>query len=91
MLADSINDPLSQGICSDTLKFANITPIHKKDEATDKENYSPVSVPLFSKIFEKVIYEQLCQYLEKYLNSLFCGFRKVHSSQLALFKLLQAW
>ena len=48
-------------------------------------------LPLFSKIFEKVIYDQLCQYLEKYLNSLLCGFRKAHSSQHALFKLLQAW
>ena len=48
-------------------------------------------LPLFSKIFEKVIYDQLSQYLEKYLNSLLCGFRKAHSSQHALFKLLQTW
>ena len=48
-------------------------------------------LPLFSKIFEKVIYDQLSQYLEKYRNSLLCGFRKAHSSQHALFKLLQAW
>ena len=47
--------------------------------------------PLFSKIFEKVIYDQLSRHLEKYLNSLLCGFRKAHSSQHALFKLLQAW
>ena len=92
MLTDCINDALSQGIFPDSLKLANITPVHKKDEATDKENYRPVSVLLlFSKIFEKVIYDQLSQYLEKYLNSLLCGFRKAHSSQHALFKLLQAW
>ena len=48
-------------------------------------------LPLFSKIFEKVIYDQLSEYLEKYLNSLLCGFRKAHSSQHALFKLFQAW
>ena len=92
MLADCINGALSQGIFPDSLKLANIMPVHKKDETTDKENYRPVSVlPLFSKIFEKVIYDQLSQYLEKYLNSLLCGFRKAHSSQHALFKLLQAW
>ena len=92
MLTDCINGALSQGIFPDSLKLANITPVHKKDETTDKENYRPVSVlPLFSKIFEKVIYDQLSQYLEKYLNSLLCGFRKAHSSQHALFKLLQAW
>ena len=92
MLTDCINGVLSQAIFPDSLKLANITPVHKKDETTDKENYRPVSVlPLFSKIFEKVIYDQLSQYLEKYLNSLLCSFRKAHSSQHALFKLLQAW
>ena len=92
MLTDCINDALSRGIFPDSLKFANITPVHKKDEATDKQNYRPVSVlPLLSKVFEKVIYDQLSQYLDKYLNSLLCGFRKAHSSQHALFKLLQAW
>ena len=85
MLTDCINGALSQGIFPDSLKLANITPVHKKDETTDKENYRPVSVlTLVSKIFEKVIYDQLSQYLEKY-------FRKVHSSQHALFKLLQTW
>ena len=60
ILTDCINDALSQGIFPDSLKFANITSAHKKDEATDKQNYRPVSVlPLFSKIFEKVIYDQL--------------------------------
>ena len=92
MLTDCINGALSQGIFPDSLKLANITPVHKKDETTDKENYRPVSVlPLFSKIFEKVIYDQLSQYLEKYLNRLLCNFRKAHSSQHTLFKLLQAW
>ena len=46
---------------------------------------------LLSKAFEKVIYDQLSQYLDKYLNSLLWGFWKAHSSQYALFKLLQAW
>ena len=66
--------------------------MHKKDETTNKENYRPVSVlPLISKIFERVIYDQLSKYLEKSLNSILCGFRKGHATQHALFKLLQAW
>ena len=74
------------------MKIANITPVHKKNEPTDKENYRPVSVlPLFSKVFEILLYDQLSDYLEKYLSTLLCGFRKTHSTQHALFKLLQAW
>ena len=74
------------------MKIANITPVHKKDEPTDKKNYRPVSVlPLLSKVFERLLYDQLSDYLEKYLNTLLCGFRKAHPTQHALFKLLQAW
>ena len=74
------------------MKIANITPAHKKDEPTDKENYRPMSVLLLlSKVFEKLLYDRLSEYLEKYLNTLLRGFRKANSTQHALFKLLQAW
>ena len=54
MLTDWINDTLSQGIFPDSLKFSNITPVHKKDEANDKQNYRPVSaLSLFFKSFAK--------------------------------------
>ena len=54
MLTDCINDASSQGILPDSLKFVNITPVHKNNEATYKQNYRPVSViPLFSKSLKK--------------------------------------
>ena len=46
---------------------------------------------LLLKNFERLIYDQLKEYLEQYLNSLLGGFRKAHSAQLALFRLLQEW
>ena len=71
MLTDCINDAIvGENVFPDSLKLADITPVHKKDETTNKENYRPVSVlPLISKIFERVIYDKLSEYLEKYLNS----------------------
>ena len=48
-------------------------------------------LPLLSKVFERLLYNQLSDYLEKYLNTLLCGFTKAHSTQHALFKLSQAW
>ena len=70
MLTDCISDALLRGIFPDSFKFTNIKPAHKKDdEATNKENYRSVSVlPLFSKIFQKVIYDQLSQDQGKYLK-----------------------
>ena len=92
MLRDCINDCLLMSSFPDSLKLANITPVHKKDEPADKENDGPVSVlPLLSKIFERLIYNQLNEYLDQYLNNLLCGFRKAHFTQHALFRHLQEW
>ena len=48
-------------------------------------------LPLLSKVYEKVIYNQLSDYSNSFLNNILCGFRKAHSTQHALFKLLQSW
>ena len=73
----------------DSLKLSDITPVYKKLDPSDKANYRPVSVlPLLSKVFEKVIYDQLYGYL---LNELLYGFRKAHSTQHTLFRLIQKW
>ena len=72
--------------------MTNITPGHKEYKPTDKENYRPASVmPLLSKVFERLLYDQLSEYLEKYLNTLLCGLREAHSTQYAFVKSLQAW
>ena len=44
ILTDCINDAINKGVFPNSLKIANITPAHKKDELTNKENYRPVSV-----------------------------------------------
>ena len=48
-------------------------------------------LPLRCKIFEIVIYNQLGEYMDLFLKKVLCGFRKAHSSQHALFKLLLSW
>ena len=61
-------------------------------DPSDKANYRPVSIlPLVSKVFEKIMYDQLYEYIVHFLNQLLCGFRKAHSTQHALFRLLQKW
>ena len=48
-------------------------------------------LPLLSKVFENIIYNQLYEYLEKFLSELLCRFRKAHSTQHALFRIIQKW
>ena len=76
MLPDCINDvTVGEDIFPDSLKSGDITPVHKKDETTNKENFTLIVVlPLISKIVERLIHGQLSEYLEKYLNSILCGF-----------------
>ena len=91
-LRDCINNSLSNGTFPECLKQANITPVFKKDDCLDKTNYRPVSIlPLLSKVYERVIYNQLSDHVEQYFSSILCGFRKGRSTQHALFKLLQSW
>ena len=69
----------------------NLKSLDNLNYHTTKVNYRPVSVwPLLSKIFERVIYKQLGDYMDLFLNKLLCGFRKAHSTQHALFKFLHS-
>ena len=66
--------------------------VFKKLHPTDKTNIRPVSLlPLLSNVFKKIMNDQLHEYAETILNKLLCGFRKAHSTQHGLFRLLQKW
>ena len=91
-LTNCINEAIRNNKFPDSLKLSDITPVYKKLDPSDKANYRPVSaLPLLSKVFEKNIYDQLYEYLENFLSELLCGFRKAHSTQHALFRLIQKW
>ena len=91
-LTNCINNSLSEGFFPDCLKRANITLIGKKNDPLDKENYRPVSILyLISKVYERAIFNQLPEYMQKVLNKILGGFRKAHSTQYVLFRLLKAW
>ena len=81
-----INQMLNTGVFPDLLKISKVIPIYKKEDDTMFSNYRPISLlPSISKIFEKVILEQLATYLDR--NNLIYkhqyGFRKNHSTEYA--------
>ena len=50
----------------DDLKIAKVTLIYKADDRSDLSNYRPISVlSCFSKILERIMYNDLIQYLTK--------------------------
>jgi hypothetical protein len=54
------NRMLSTGMFPDRLKYSKIKPIYRKGDKTQMANYRPISLlPVFSNIFEKVLYKRL--------------------------------
>ena len=48
------------GIFPDIWKLANVVPVHKKDQKNLLKHYRPISLmPIFGKIFEKLVYNPL--------------------------------
>ena len=85
-----INQSLNTGIFPEQLKLAKVIPIFKKDNPNKINNYRPISLlPSLSKVFEKVVYKQICSYFDQ--NHLFnpnqYGFRKHHSTEYAILEL----
>ena len=71
--------------------LANVLPLYKADDCMVFNNYRPVSILcMLSKVFEKVMYSRLIDFLEDnkilFVNQF--GFRKKHSSYMALMLLI---
>jgi hypothetical protein len=49
------------------MKVAKIRPVYKKGNRQEISNYRPISVlPIFSKIFEEIVYNILVIFISKY-------------------------
>ena len=73
LCGDSICSPLriifkniiDTGLFPDQWKEANVTPVHKKKDKQTVSNYRPISLlPLFAKIFERIVFKNLYNYLK---------------------------
>ena len=89
-----INISLHSGIFPNGLKEARVFPIYKGGPSEDPSNYRPISIlPIVSKVIEKHVTKHLFAYLNKYklLHEAHSGFRKHHSCQTSLIKLINDW
>ena len=87
ILCDLFNTCMRLSVFPDIFKIAEVKSLFKGGDRRVKGNYRPISLlPLFSKLFEKVIAKRLRSYFEA--NDILTyhqfGFRKSHSTELAV-------
>ena len=71
------------------IKYADVSPLHKRDDYSNKMNYRPFSLlPAMSKAFEHMG-NNIHSYIDKYLSTRLCGFRKDYRAQLSLIIMLE--
>ena len=72
------------------MKYADVTPIHKKDDKTDKTNYRPISIlPNLSKVYERLMYNQISPYFDSVFSEFQCRFRKGFNAQQCLLTMVE--
>ena len=82
-LAFIFNQLVDHGLYPEDLKIAKVTPLHKKGDKSDLDNFRPISVlTQFNKLFEKLIHVRLMTFIDKHkiLKDYQFGFRKKHNT-----------
>ena len=72
-----INNCLKKGVSSNGFKLADITPIIKREDSPNKENYRPVNImPHLSEVFERILHKQIHSFMKNKFLPYLCVFRK---------------
>ena len=92
MIHIDFNASITDGIFRNNLKYADVSPIFKTGDTLLKSNYRPISIlPVISKIFERLYWNQIEEYIEPFLSIFQCGFRKNFSAQNCILLLIEKW
>ena len=85
-----INNAISANMFPDILKLADVSPSFNIGETFIRGNFRPVSVfSSLSKLYERVLSQQIVPLMAPDSSSLLCAFRENHSAQHALSRLVE--
>ena len=88
----AINTTINKNEFPSFLKLADVIPVFKKGSKNSKHNYRPISIlKNISKVYERVMFKQIGDFMENYFSKFQCGFRKGYSTQQCLIGLIEKW
>ena len=83
---------LTENSFPQNLELADVVLVFKKCDPTCAKNYRPISVlPTVSKVFERLMHDQITTYMDAHLSKHLCGYRKGFNAQTALLFLIEKW
>ena len=93
-LTHVINLSISSKIFPNFWKSAKIIPLHKKEDILNPKNYRPVAIlPIFSKILERSVFNQINKYLSEnnLLHPNHHAYRRNRNTTTALLQMHDTW
>ena len=91
-ICNIVNTMLSKETFPSQLKMAQVTPIFKKDDPFIPKNYRPVSIlPTLSKIYERLLGNQLTSHFNEIFHSYLSAFRTSYGCQTTLLRIVEDW
>ena len=92
ILTNVINKCFHDNTFPEDMKKAEISPMFKKSDDMNKNNYRPVSIlTTFNKVFETIIAKQLTGYFDTLFNKMLCAYRKKYACDHILIRLIDLW
>ena len=91
-LTKLINTSFINGIFPSNMKIARLTPVFKKGDKFDPNNYRPISsLPFISKIIERCVSNRILSFFDHtdFLSKFQYGFRRGKSTTLSLIELTE--
>ena len=75
-------------------KKSKIIPLHKKEDLLNPKNYRPIAIiPIFSKILERIVFNQMIEYIaaNQLIHPNHHAYRSHHNTTTALVQLYDVW
>jgi len=91
-LTSLVNNAFKTNVFPADMKKAEVSPVFKKKDHMNKENYRPINlIPIFSKVFESIIAEQINDFMYEKFSKRLGAYRKGHGCSQVLTWAVDTW